>query len=349
MSLTLSVIVPTWNNPELLRACLRAIRASTIAPCEIVVVDDCSEQPCDAICAEFDASLTRPSVRSGSAAARNLGARIARGDIVVFVDEDVCVSADTLEHMRADFAADDGLAAVFGSYEEMAGATNFVSRYKNFQHHYVHQHSRPDAWTFWTGCGAVRRQVFLAHGGFRVTYPRPDIEDIEFGMRLRRAGGRLRLNRSIRARHMKRYSVRSLIRSDAMGRAAPWTELLLSHRCLPDDLNLRWMQRLSVMLTVLFVLMVIVGCTMPLPRLWMSFALLAIGAAIVWMNRDFYAFLASRWGMANTLGAIAFHFIYYLSSAAGAAIGLARYVIASRHYDRPWSQPRRSVRPDAPS
>ena len=434
MRLTLSVIVPTWNNTELLRDCLRAIRASTIAPCELLVVDDCSEQRCDAICAEYGASLTRPSVRSGSAAARNLGARIVRGDIVLFIDEDVCVSADTLERVRAAFEADEALDAVFGSYEVMAGAANFVSRYKNFQHHFVHQHSRPDAWTFWTGCGAVRRAVFLAHGGFRVTYPRPDIEDIEFGMRLFQAGGRLKLDRTIRACHMKRYDVRTLIRSDAMGRAAPWTELLLSHRRLPDDLNLRWGQRLSVTLAVLSLLVVMAGSTMlgaafavplggllclalasyvvdavknglttntiaglcgaaclltlsasytgdlwliplvaaaygltlagirarivgayavaaaavllwQMPWHWLSFAIAGVGASILWLNRDFYVFLVRRWGMPNTFSAVAFHLAYYLSSASGAAVGLARYVIASRHIARPLSQPRRPVGP----
>src|SRR5262245_53964799 len=105
MGVSLSVIVPTRNQPEL-RDCLQAIRASTIAPDEIIVVDDCSEQPAEAVCAEYGASLICLAVRSGSAAGRNVGAAAARGDIAVFIDGDVCVSPDALARIRADFDAD---------------------------------------------------------------------------------------------------------------------------------------------------------------------------------------------------------------------------------------------------
>jgi hypothetical protein len=116
--------------------------------------------------------------------------------------------------------------------------------------------------------------------------------------------------------------------------------LLLRHRCLPDDLNLRWAQRLSVVAAVLSLLAVLAGGVMALvlwqaPPDWLSLAVVAGVASVIWLNRDFYAFLLMRWGLANTLAAMAFHFVYHLSSATGAAVGLTRYAIATRRRERP--------------
>ena len=52
-----------------------------------------------------------------------------------------------------------GIAAVFGSYDDEPGAPNLVSQYRNLLHHFVHQTGRTEASTFWTGCGAVRRDA----------------------------------------------------------------------------------------------------------------------------------------------------------------------------------------------
>ena len=61
---------------------------------------------------------------------------------------------------------------------------NFLSQYKNLLHHFVHQGSSSDATTFWAGCAAVDRKVFVDIGGFDAArYDQPSIEDIEMGYR----------------------------------------------------------------------------------------------------------------------------------------------------------------------
>jgi hypothetical protein len=125
-----------------------------------------------------------------------------------------------------------------------------VSQFKNLFHHFVHQHSNEEASTFWSGCGAVRRQAFLEAGGFdAVRYDRPCIEDIELGYRLREAGHRIRLLKNIQVKHLKRWSLRDMVRTDVFDRGVPWTILLLEKKQLPNDLNLQLTQRLSGMLS----------------------------------------------------------------------------------------------------
>ena len=112
---------------------------------------------------------------------------------------------------------------------------------------------------FWSGCGAIRKSVFLEASGFDESYDRPAIEDIELGYRLKAAGKKLALDTSILVRHLKRWSFFGLVKTDILDRGIPWTELILRDRHLPNDLNLQLSQRVSVALV--FLLIAVAGVT----------------------------------------------------------------------------------------
>jgi hypothetical protein len=120
--------------------------------------------------------------------------------------------------------------------------------YRNLMHRYVHQQGRAEASTFWSGCGAIRRSVFLQHGGFDESYRRPAIEDIELGYRLVAAGHRIHLDRSLEVKHLKRWTFLNLVKTDIFDRGMPWTELILRDGNMPNDLNIQLSQRVSVAL-----------------------------------------------------------------------------------------------------
>src|SRR5262249_19792946 len=149
---SLSIIVPTYNCPHL-GACLDALRASAYPQCEIIVVDDASDEPLAANLSGV--RYLRLDTRSGPAAARNAGARVAPGAVLVFVDSDVVVAPDTLGRLALPFNTGEDVEAVFGSYDDAPAQQNFVSQYKNLFHHYTHQHANSDSASFWAGCGAV--------------------------------------------------------------------------------------------------------------------------------------------------------------------------------------------------
>jgi GT2 family glycosyltransferase len=244
----LSVVVPVHNGGEGLRLCLQALAASARPPDEVIVVDDGSTDGSAALAAALAARvLTTSAGPRGPAHARNRGAEAATGEVLVFIDADVAVHADTLARMEALLAGEPNVAAVFGCYDDHPPAHNPASLYKNLLHHYVHQHGAREAGTFWSGCGAVRRAVFRAASGFDEGYTRPSIEDIELGARLRQAGHRIRLCPEIQATHLKRWTLASLWRTDIFGRAVPWTRLILRQGRLSTDLNLDWRSRLSAL------------------------------------------------------------------------------------------------------
>ncbi|HEY7648341.1 MAG TPA: glycosyltransferase family 2 protein [Methylomirabilota bacterium] len=310
-ALSLSMIVPVYNNPGDLRECLSTLAGQFTPDMEIIVVDDASTDDTASVASGLGARVIRLEKNSGPAAARNAGARQARGDILFFVDADVIVAPRTVERILKIFAARPDVAAVFGSYDAEPRAPGVVSRYRNLLHHYVHQHGQADASTFWAGCGAIRRDTFRAVGGFDdERFPRPSIEDIELGQRLRRAGHRILLDKTIQGTHLKRWSLGSLIRTDITRRALPWSRLILESKAVPDTLNLVWRERVSAALVAAAI------ATLPFAVVWPRLFVLPVAALavlLVW-NRELYLFFFQRGGMWFALACIPLHLLYYVYS-----------------------------------
>jgi len=306
-----SIIVPVYNNPQELRECLSALIASAGPGSKIIVVDDASTDGTLAVAAEMGVKVLQLATNSGPAAARNYGASQAQGEILFFVDADVIVAPDAVRRVVALFAERPDLAAVFGSYDARPRAKGIVSQYRNLLHHFVHQHGNPEASTFWAGCGAIRRAVFQEVGGFDAErFPRSSIEDIELGYRLRRAGHRILLDKTLQGTHLKRWTLRSVIRTDIRHRAIPWARLILESKQVPDDLNLKGGHRLSIVLVGL-------AC-MALPLAALRFELvfllpLSLVGMII-LNRDLFGFLSQRHGFFFATVCIPLHLLHYLYS-----------------------------------
>jgi len=254
-----SVIVPVHNGGDDLRQCLESIHRAQWLWRECIVVDDASA---DSVAAEladhFGARLLRLERQRGPAAARNAGAAAAVGDILFFTDADVVLHDDTIEQAVTVLDREPAVAAVFGSYDDEPADPSLLSRYRNLYHHWNHQQGNAEASTFWTGCGAIRREIFLGLGGFSESFARPSIEDIELGYRLRAAGHRIRLLKSMQCTHLKRWRFANMVHTDLFLRGVPWVMLLQRHRDTPRDLNLGLAARLATLCTGLLVLSLIV-------------------------------------------------------------------------------------------
>jgi glycosyltransferase involved in cell wall biosynthesis len=330
----ISVIIPVHDSVDSLTWCLDAVGASDYPHFECVVVRDGPIDGCPAIAASFPVRvvdlLEGPF---GPAHARNCGAQMAHGEILFFLDADVIVQNDTLTKIADAFVQTPPPDAVFGSYDDSPAAENFVSQYKNLSHHFVHQQGYEEAVTFWSGCGAVRRAAFLHVGGFDAArYSRPSVEDIDLGYRLRRAGRTISLNKELQVKHLKRWTLGDMLKSDIFDRAIPWTMLILRDRRLPDDLNLRLSQRVSALL-----LFVTLAYLVLLAFFGPSFAVswpvvlppLLLMLLIILVNYRFYAFVARKRGLRFTVAVIPLHFFYYFYSLL--AFGLAAALYSSHH------------------
>jgi hypothetical protein len=298
----IAAVVPATDRPATLDRCLAALAAGERRPDETLV--------------------QREPAGAGPAAARNAAAVRSRADLLVFVDADVEVHSDALARIERRFAADPGLSAVFGAYDEDPAAAGLTSRFRNLLHHHVHAGSAGEAETFWAGLGAVRRVDFEAVGGFdAAAFPRPSVEDIDLGMRLRRRGRRIMLDPGIRGRHLKAWTPLSMVRTDFAQRGVPWVGLMLRERRAGTALNLGWRHRLSAAASVALV------ASLAARR---RRAALASLAGVLALHRALYALLARRGGAPLLLAGVCLHIVHQLVSAIAVPAGIVAFLREGR-------------------
>lgn len=318
----LTVVMPVLNGRDLLPRSVGALEASSVPRerWELLVVDDGSRDGSGAwVRDRGHRVITVPDGPRGPGHARNLGGIHARGGVLAFVDADVCVHDDALARILSTLQEHEDVAAVFGSYDESPGDPAFLSQYRNLYHRWVHLKGAGDAETFWAGCGAVRTRIFRALGGFDdERFPRPQIEDIELGYRMRDAGWRIVLDPGIQATHLKRWSLLSMIRTDLLDRGVPWMRLLLAEP-RPDALNVDPAERARTALVGLALGLLVVGAVTGRAG-WVAAAGLALAANVI-SNAALYRWLAGRRSWWFALGAVPFNLLYY--GVAGLSVVLA--------------------------
>lgn len=161
-------------------------------------------------------------------------------------------------------------------------------------------------------------------GGFDEGYRTPSIEDIELGYRLVRAGHRIRLHKKLQVKHLKRWSVTSLLWTDFFARALPWTELLLREARIVNDLNLQRTARLSVVCAY-----GLLG-TLVLAMRWTRALVLSVGLGglLLTLNASVYRFFWRKRGYWFALRTIPWHWLYYIYSGLAFGIGCIRFGVA---------------------
>jgi CTP:molybdopterin cytidylyltransferase MocA len=320
----LAVVVPVHNQPRMIVACIEALLRSGVDAASIVVVDDASTDGTGAAARATGANVVRCPHNLGPAGARNYGAQQSRSDLILFVDSDVLVDPSAVERVLSLMDRQPDVSAVFGSYDDEPAAPGLVSQYRNLLHHFVHQASASNATTFWTGCGAIRRSAFEAIGGFDERRSLNYIEDVELGQRLYRAGHRIVLDKQLWSKHLKRWDVRSMVKTDLLHRALPWSREILAGGRFQQDLNLTWSHRCSVACTGVGAGLLAVGILQPA-------ALVAAGAAfagVAWLNAGLFLFLARKRGTAFAAACLPLHLAHHACAGLGFAYALSELAVA---------------------
>jgi glycosyltransferase involved in cell wall biosynthesis len=193
-----SVVIPTYNASQKLRECLEALQKQTYPRerYEIIVVDDGSTDDTKSI---IEVGGGRFPIRycfqenKGPAAARNRGAGMAQGDVILFTDAD-CVPSETwIQEIVSPFR-NPGIVAVKGAYE-----TNQRSLWARFaqvefseRYHKLLKQDYIDMVD--TYSAGFRRDVFLSMGGFDPSFPFPNNEDTDLSYRMSLRGYKMVFN-----------------------------------------------------------------------------------------------------------------------------------------------------------
>lgn len=320
----ISIIIPVYNGGKTIGRCLESIFKSKYPSYECVVVDDCSNDDTLRIVQSFNARIIQLDGHRGASYARNRGAEAARGDIILFIDADVTIYPDCLDKVAGLFEENPDISALFGTYDDQPDGVNFLSQYKNLFHHFIHQTSREDASTFWTACGAIKKDVFFEVGKFNEKTRM--MEDIELGYKLKANNHKIHLDKGLFVKHLKRYSFSYLLKSDLFDRAIPWTILILNNKQTANDLNLKTSHKLSALVVIFLIASILIAPV----SIWFAFIIPVLLTGFFLMNYEFYEFYLRKRGSIFTLQVIPFHILYYLYGTLGFIIGHFKYYLNKR-------------------
>lgn len=188
-SFRVSVVVPTLNGAPFLRDAVESIRGQDPAPIEILVVDGGSTDGTDHVAQELIEEGGACEVRfvpqqptQGLGGARNTGVRLARGNVVAFLDVDDLWSADKTALQLEHLAAGPEVQIVLGRTHKMrcTGTQDGRRAFENWAEAEL---------ALSMGAGLFRREVFDEVGAFDES--RPFACDWDWFMRAREGGVRM--------------------------------------------------------------------------------------------------------------------------------------------------------------
>lgn len=259
-SLPISVVIPTYRRPELLTRCLDSLsRQQVDGEFEIVVVDDGSGDETSAVLDHWSDQLTalrafeQPENR-GPAAARNRGFREARGELILFLDDDIVAPPDLVQrHLDTHAERNDPSLGILGRVEWEPGlrVTPFMRWLDRSGLQFAY-----DTWlvagpvdppyaAFYTCNLSLSRSLLVESGGFDERFPYPAYEDMELAWRLSQEGFRLEYVPEALAFHSRAIDLPTF--ADRMGKVAESAEILT--RVQPDfpvehgDAEKGWVRR----------------------------------------------------------------------------------------------------------
>ena len=226
-----SIIVPVYNRPGEVKELLDSLKAQTVKPFELLIIEDGSKERCDHLLDHYRSFFTIHYYykdNSGRSDTRNYGMARATGDYLLFFDSDVILPPSYFENLDAALSHD--YCDCFGGPD--AADDSFSDMQKAVSHAMT---------SFWTTGGirggkavmekfcprtfnmGLSRKVYERVGDFKDMMG----EDIDLSIRIRNAGFTIRLIREVFVYHKRRIDLRRFFKQvNNFGQARIWLQLI---------------------------------------------------------------------------------------------------------------------------
>ena len=208
----ISVVIPNYNDSETLPSCLEAVLASDYPDFEVIVVDDKSTDNSVEIIKKYKVKLVEHSKNRRQGAARNTGVSVANGDIILFIDGDVCVYKDTIKKIVGIFLKKEGVSAIVGLPDKKCVYKNLPSIHFNRRVHFNYLRLPEHINIIYGTVSAVKKNVFLRVGGFNENIT--GVEDVEIGYRLVSGGYKIFHSKDLLVLHLRFIGFWDILKND---------------------------------------------------------------------------------------------------------------------------------------
>jgi len=209
VDLSVTVAIPCYNAETYLPDLLKAIFDQTVAPDEILIVDDGSTDSTVKIAKTYPVKVIEHGTNKGLARARNTALKAASGDIIVYFDADTTPEGRNLERIKKEYNGKD--IAGIGGQEFFSKPEKPIDLWRNLFWRQTHGNQRiHSTWMLMGLVSSYRKAILIQIGGFNESY-RTHGEDVDIGLRLRKAGYRMVYLPEVGVYHRRTDSLKSLI------------------------------------------------------------------------------------------------------------------------------------------
>jgi glycosyltransferase involved in cell wall biosynthesis len=199
-----SVIIPYWNRKEHLLLTLDAIlnQSMTLQSYEVIVIDDGSDQSIENLISS-DVTLIR-TPHLGAAAARNRGIKIAKGEIIIFIDSDILVEETFIENHYNFHAENDKMVALGARFHmDATGAIQSIdTRFKLLERYSKKISDLNHPWFMTYTCNVSLQRKMALTEQFDENYVFWGLEDSEWAYRLYCQGLNFAFLETVNSRHL---------------------------------------------------------------------------------------------------------------------------------------------------
>ena len=326
----ISIIIPVYNSSLTLKECLEAIFNSNFKNFEVIVISDNSTDNSVGIAKQYQCKIIELSENKGPAFARNEGAKISEGDILLFVDSDVIIKKDALNYLSEKFLQNE-IDAIQGIYSHEPTYKSIITQYQmSYNCYYIWPENKKYASTLSTCCLAIRKKIFLNLKGFNVNFKRPSAEDEEFGYFLIDKGYKILILRELKAEHRINYNLKHFIKKKFYIYIDVMKEYLRNKTYVKKIKQTNYAKVLAGIVILGLIILTAIGTIIFLNKT-ILYIFLTLNIAFLLLHTGFMRFVGRTKGLTKAFGVVAVCYIDTFLMLVGLLYGSLSYFFGKKY------------------
>ena len=190
--------------------CLSAISKSNYKNYELITVSDGSCNQSIKIAENYADNVVKIKKNSGPGNSRNIGAKLAKGKILLFIDSDIEIKPNALEIVNRRYKIQNSLVGLQGIFSHKPDYKKSSTQYmQSYLCYYLFSEVMKKKYTgtICTSFFSIKKNLFFKLNGFDTKFKSASAEDSDFGMRLNKEGYKVQIERKIRVNHHTNFDL----------------------------------------------------------------------------------------------------------------------------------------------